>query len=1042
MALVKEYFELTKKYQSEYGKTTIVLMQVGAFFEVYALQNKTTGVITGSEIVEFSRTCDLNIADKKVCIENDGVIMAGFGHYMIDKYLKKMQENGYTVVVYTQDSDDVKSRSLSGIFSPGTYFSQETTQITNNTTSIWVNVIDIGSSSVLKKIVSSRNNKIVQVGMSNIDIYTGKTSIFEFNEIYLKTPTTFDELERFISIYQPSEVIIIGNISYIEIDEILNYANIDCNSIHKISLLKNDASDPSELVKRAFNSEKQIYQKELFSRFYKIEDYDVFSQNFYTNAIACQSFCFLLDFIYTHNPNLINRISEPKFENCSDRLILANHSLKQLNIIDERKNISNNERNGKFSSVERMLNCCITSMGKRRFSYHFLNPTTNTEYLQREYDMTEYILKNIKSFDFLHKLSSIKDIAKINRQIIMRKISPKTIFQFYNNLFVINEIYSEIKDDNILLTYLKNHSVSLYCQNLICFFDSKMDMLLCKDVDTTQHFEMNFFKRGVDSGLDDKSKLLLDSVSKLEAICNYFNTTIGKYENKNGKNKVSQEYVKIHETEKNSFSLISTKRRCTLLKQSISAEETTIRLTYKSSYNKSSYSFVEEKEKEKEKEEDQAFEFKISKESLEFHTQTASNDTISMPIIKELCKNISTIKIQLKEILTQVYYNCIIAKLEEQQEQFESIIEFITTLDFIYCKAAIAKKFNYCKPVIVCADKSFVNIKGLRHGLIEHIQQNELYVANDIQLGKIGCEADKEINGILLYGTNAVGKTSFIRALGIAVVMAQAGLYVPCSSFRYSPYKYIFTRILGNDDIHKGLSTFAVEMSELRTILRLADKNSLILGDELCSGTESISAKSIFVAGIQMLAAKQSSYIFATHLHEIVNYDEITTLDTLSLKHMEVIFDRERDILVYDRKIKDGPGDNMYGLEVCKSLNLPQEFLEAAHNIRMKYNLCSQNILSLKTSHYNSKKIVTFCEICKTEMGKEVHHMQQQKDANDDGFIINDDGSTFHKNHLANLLSLCEKCHSEVHNSKEHKVKETKVVKKVKTSQGIIVNIF
>jgi DNA mismatch repair protein MutS len=150
--------------------------------------------------------------------------------------------------------------------------------------------------------------------------------------------------------------------------------------------------------------------------------------------------------------------------------------------------------------------------------------------------------------------------------------------------------------------------------------------------------------------------------------------------------------------------------------------------------------------------------------------------------------------------------------------------------------------------------------------------------------------------------------------------------------------------------------------------------------------------------------------------------------------------------LVYDRKIKDGPGDNMYGLEVCKSLNLPQEFLEAAHNIRIKYNLSSQNILSLKTSHYNSKKIVTVCEICKTEMGKEVHHMQQQKDANDDGFIINDEGSAFHKNHVANLLSLCEKCHDQIHKTTDlKKLKETKeknIVKKVKTSKGVIVNIF
>ena len=72
---------------------------------------------------------------------------------------------------------------------------------------------------------------------------------------------------------------------------------------------------------------------------------------------------------------------------------------------------------------------------------------------------------------------------------------------------------------------------------------------------------------------------------------------------------------------------------------------------------------------------------------------------------------------------------------------------------------------------------------------------------------------------MLVYGTNAVGKTSLIRAVGISVIMAQAGMYVPCESFVFKPYEHIFTRILGNDNIFKGLSTFAVEMSELRTIL-------------------------------------------------------------------------------------------------------------------------------------------------------------------------------------------------------------------------------
>uniref|UniRef100_A0A6C0HCL3 DNA mismatch repair proteins mutS family domain-containing protein n=1 Tax=viral metagenome TaxID=1070528 RepID=A0A6C0HCL3_9ZZZZ len=1018
MALVKEYFELTKKYQSEYGKNTVVLMQVGAFFEVYGLQDKTTGELSGSEIAEFSRVCDLNIADKKVQIGQQGVVMAGFGHYMIDKYLKRLQESGYTVVVYAQEADDVKTRTLVGIFSPGTYFSPEATHITNNTMAIWINVVDLSTSVILKKIVTkeSKTNRMVQVGMANIDIYTGKSSIFEFKETYLRTPTTFDEMERFISINRPSELLIIGNIGDAEMDEILNYANVECNSVHKISLLQTLGENKSEIMKRALNSEKQIYQKELFSRFYKIADYAVFSQNFYTNSIATQAFCFLLDFIYQHNPNLVNKISEPKFENCGDRLILANHSLKQLNIIND----NNDERRGKLSSVEKMLNICITSMGKRRFSYHFLNPTTDIVYLIREYNITEYLLKSFSKYDHLvGKLSQIKDIAKLNRQIIMKKISPRALFQFYKNLFIIDDIYKTVDSDNILLTYLESDSISLYCKELISFFESTMDMSLCEGVETCVQFETNFFKKNVDSGLDEKSKLLLESMDKLEAIREYFNKTIEKYEKKSTKTRTS-DYVKIHETEKNHFSLLSTKRRCTLLKQSLPSLEIVVPLSYKSSFD----------------DEECTFDFKIAKDLLEFHNQTASNDTINMPVIKELCKNVSTIKVQMKELLTQVYLKSIVAKLEEKQVQFDSIIEFVTRLDFIYAKASIAKKFNYCKPTIKESEKSFVNAAGLRHCLIEHIQQNELYVANDIQLG----EAEGNIDGILLYGTNAVGKTSFIRALGIAVIMAQAGLYVPCNNFEFSPYKYIFTRILGNDDIHKGLSTFAVEMSELRTILRLADKNSLILGDELCSGTESISAKSIFVAGVQMLAAKQSSFIFATHLHEIVNYEEIVDLKTLSLKHMEVIYDKERDLLVYDRKLKDGPGDNMYGLEVCKALSLPIEFLEAAHNIRMKYQEESKPVLSLKSSHFNSKKLVSICEMCHIEMGKEVHHLQHQKDANEDGFITAEDGSSFHKNHPANLMSLCEKCHNEMHKSETGNRK--KANKKVKTSMGVTVNIF
>ena len=992
MALVKEYFEITKRYQLEYGKKTILLMQVGAFFEVYGLAGLENKV--ESQIYEFAQICDLNIADKKTVLGSCQVVMAGFSLYMIDKYLKKLQEAGYTIIVYEQDETKT-SRHLSEIYSPGTYFSLDSTKMTNNITCIWINIS------------TNHKNKhtMIHVGLSNIDIYTGKSSIFEFSEIYINNSTTFDELERFISIYLPSEVILIYNLGEKEINDIISYANLDqCKLIHRINLVE---SGP--MHSRASNCEKQTYQTEILQKFFKIADYDIF----YQNTIATQSFCFLLDFIFQHNPDLVNNIHEPIFENCSDRLILANHSLQQLNIIDS------SEDKGPFSSVDKLLNNCLTPMGRRQFSYNLLNPTTDIKHLQKEYDITEYFIDHYEQFNYLKPLLySIKDLSKFVRQIMLKKITPKQLFQLYSNLKSILEIREKTSSENILETYLKTNSkfeldsICKYCTNSIDYLDAHFILDECEQLDSFTSFESMFIKKGVNKDLDDKIQLLDESREKLEVIRHYMNECILKSE----KGKGSTDFVKIHETEKNNFSLVATKRRCQILKQYFSAiVGNTISLEY--TINGLS----------------KQFQFNIV--PILFETQSTSNDVITSLQIKELCKNISTIKITMKDMISIVYLNCIKEMISFSTE-LDHIIQYICTIDIVYTKATIAKKYNYCKPEIsLFSLSSFVKVKGLRHCLIEHIQQNELYISNDIMLGiqeeerreKEGIKQSiKQSNGTLLYGTNAVGKTSFIRSIGIAVITAQAGLYVPASSFTFYPYKYIFTRILGNDNIFKSLSTFAVEMSELRTILRLADKNSLVLGDELCSGTESISAISIFVAGVKTLNETKCSFIFATHLHEIINYEEI---QCCHLKHMSVIYDREKDRLVYDRKLKDGPGNNMYGLEVCRSLNLPETFLELAHSIRIKYNPQYASILEQKQSHYNSNKIVGQCEKCNKQLGSEVHHLQHQKIANESNIIISKD-TTFHKNHTANLFTLCEMCHQDF-----HKTKNT-MHKKVKTSKG------
>jgi DNA mismatch repair protein MutS len=285
--------------------------------------------------MEFSKICDLNVVDKKVCVGTEHVKMAGFKDMFLDKYVNKLQNAGFTSIVFTQDEiyegEDIK-RSLAGIFSPGTYFSCESYNITNNSCCIWLH---LSKNSILGK-----NKPWIYVGTAIVDIYTGKTSIFEFKEIYINNPTTFDELERIISSYNPSETVIIYNLNKKEVDDIINYTNIQSQCIHFVSLLDDESMDISNKNKnknkqRAKNCEKQIYQKELLEKFYIINDYSNFIESFYENTIAIQSLCFLLDFIYQHNPNLIHKIKEPVLENIGDKLILANHSLKQLNIIDD-----------------------------------------------------------------------------------------------------------------------------------------------------------------------------------------------------------------------------------------------------------------------------------------------------------------------------------------------------------------------------------------------------------------------------------------------------------------------------------------------------------------------------------------------------------------------------------------------------------------------------------------------------------------------------------------------------------------------------------
>ena len=235
-------------------------------------------------------------------------------------------------------------------------------------------------------------------------------------------------------------MIIISNfVDEKEIDYVISYAGITCSLIHKINILDKDVN--SEKIKRIKNCEKQIYQKEILNTFYKKKD-DEICFLFYEHGIASQAFCFLLDFVYQHNPYLVYKLEEPIFENSSNRLLLANHSLKQLNILDDKEN----NYTGNYSSVLKMLNICITAMGKRKFQQLFLNPIKDGSLLQKEYDITEFLLTDLPIFlnDWKSKLTEMKDLSKWERQIFLKKIVPRSFYQLYQNLKSIQELWSSI----------------------------------------------------------------------------------------------------------------------------------------------------------------------------------------------------------------------------------------------------------------------------------------------------------------------------------------------------------------------------------------------------------------------------------------------------------------------------------------------------------------------------------------------------------------------------------------------------------------------
>ena len=319
-------------------------------------------------------------------------------------------------------------------------------------------------------------------------------------------------------------------------------------------------------------------------------------------------------------------------------------------------------------------------------------------------------------------------------------------------------------------------------------------------------------------------------------------------------------------------------------------------------------------------------------------------------------------------------------------------IEWLGSIDVTFALASVATEYKWSKPTL----GTHLEVKGLRHPLLELATTRAEYVKHAVTLG-----ASQGPKGMLLYGVNASGKSSLMKALGISILLAQAGSFIPADSFVLRPYDAAFSRIWSHDNVWAGLSSFAVEVGELRDILQLATERSLVLGDEVCSGTESLSATALVASTLEHLDDLGAHFIFATHLHGLLQVPGLLPRPGIGVWHLRVQRDNSGK-LVYDRNLQEGSGSSSYGLDVAKAMGLPLTLMERAFAIRRGLE-GSISLSEAPRSSWNTQIARERCEVCgqSSVQELEVHHITPRAAGGG--------------NELRNLVVLCERCHDDHH---------------------------
>ncbi|GAB1365524.1 DNA mismatch repair protein MutS [Candidatus Cloacimonadaceae bacterium] len=302
--------------------------------------------------------------------------------------------------------------------------------------------------------------------------------------------------------------------------------------------------------------------------------------------------------------------------------------------------------------------------------------------------------------------------------------------------------------------------------------------------------------------------------------------------------------------------------------------------------------------------------------------QTLSNsERYISPRLKEFEAKVLSSEEKIKSLEYELYKELRI-KLAAELPRLQLLSEVVAEVDVFSSLAFLAWQNGYCKPVF-SKERSLSILEG-RHPVIEKLMDSDKFIPNDTALDYPDtCVA-------LITGPNMAGKSTYLRQVGLLVIMAQMGSYVPAKAVSMPIFDRVFTRVGASDNLAHGQSTFLVEMIETANILNSATADSLILLDEIGRGTSTFDGLSLAWAIIEHIYKnKKALTLFATHYHELTELESIYP----EIKNYNVAVKQWNDEMVFIRKIERGGADQSYGIQVARLAGIPDKVIRRAKEI-------------------------------------------------------------------------------------------------------------